>query len=144
MSVLENFFDYFLSKSEHLREETYKNYHETVRRIVLDEKNPKANVMLAIQLAAIYELRFYKKYYDVTLRIMEMQNDAWKSSEWISYYKKEFEETKSFILKKQNVCNQKLEFFLSILKYSTFAFLIYFIILVINKLALMGVNYLFK
>jgi len=134
MSILENFFDYFLSKSKQIREKSYKNYHQTVRRIVLDEVNPKDNVMLSVQQAAIFELRFYKQYFNVSLRIMDKLSDSWKKTELIKYYRKEFEETKAYILDKQNKWNQVKALILDFLKYSIGAFLVYFIILVIKKI----------
>ena len=114
-----------------LRRESYKNYHETIRRIVTDDSSdfPK----LDVQLAAIYELRFYEQYYDCSLRIMEHLKKTWENSDNKEYYFKEFEEAKKYILKKQEKMHSFFSTIYPFILYPIIASMVYFIFLLVKE-----------
>jgi hypothetical protein len=54
----------------------FKTYHELIRQLVEPEK-PNSKMFLDRQVAIIYELRFYKKYYPVSLRMLKGLKVSW-------------------------------------------------------------------
>jgi hypothetical protein len=67
------------AKRKDLRQKRFENYHDLIRRLVEGE-HPDRRVMLDRQVAVVYELRNYKEYGDVTLRILHGLRETWASN----------------------------------------------------------------
>jgi hypothetical protein len=100
------------------------------------------DILMAVQLAAIFELRFYEKYYDVTLRIIKLQQNFWtkkleaeseSGKEKLEYYKNEFNDIENYILEKQRWYNKIKKTIWDYIKYSFAIFMLYFMFLLITK-----------
>lgn len=55
----------------------YKQYFKTIRKVA--NMNGYAE-SVQLQMASVYELRFYKRYYDVSYRILKGLKDKWSRS----------------------------------------------------------------
>src|SRR6185312_16931279 len=74
---------FILAKRNKAKRALFKNYHSLIKQLVQPEKQ-STGMYLDRQIAVIYELREYKHYYPVTLRILDHLKQIWSSSEFNS------------------------------------------------------------
>lgn len=64
---------------EYIKDRRFTTYHRLIDELVDDKSHQSGNLMLDRQIAIIFELRNFPKYYKVTTRILEgLKNEAWK------------------------------------------------------------------
>jgi hypothetical protein len=74
--ILWGSFSYIKIKNKEAKYLQFKTYHDLIRQLVEPEK-PGSNLYLDRQIAVIFELREFKKYYPVTLRILQGLKESW-------------------------------------------------------------------
>jgi len=57
----------------------FKTYHDLIQQLVEPEK-PGSAMFIDRQIAVIFELRYFKKYYPVSLRILKGLKESWTKS----------------------------------------------------------------
>lgn len=142
--VFDSIFKYFTSRREALREESYNNYHETIRKVVFDDN--RGITLLDVQRAAIFELRFYEDYYDVTLRtIRDLKKTFSKSPQLVE----ELQQTERYILSTRTKYSKVIRFFKRYILYPLvypilYILVFYLIVLLILKINTLSDDFLFK
>jgi hypothetical protein len=91
--------EYLRLKRRDLRQETFQTYHNLIKLLV-ERENQDVPKMLDRQTAIVFELRNFKEYYPVSLRILSGLREDWKDygpPEKRSRLLAEIDETISFI-----------------------------------------------
>jgi len=68
---------YLWAKKQEIKHRQFETYHNLIKSLVQRE-NPDQPMMLDRQIAIIFELRNYKSYYPVSLRILIGLKETWK------------------------------------------------------------------
>lgn len=80
LSLIRPIYKYFQDKRKKDRNKRFENYHRLIDELVGGQ--PGKQVMLDRQIAIIYELRHFKEYFPVTLRILTgLRNTTWQSTD---------------------------------------------------------------
>jgi hypothetical protein len=66
--------------NEGLKDRRFKTYHDLIKKLV-EPSEPSKDMMLDRQVAIIYELRNFPKYYPVTIRIFKGLKNFWEKEE---------------------------------------------------------------
>lgn len=69
--------EYMRLKRRDLRQERFKTYHELIKLLVERESSDTPK-MLDRQIAIVYELKNFKEYFPVSLRILKGLREEWK------------------------------------------------------------------
>lgn len=73
-------YTYLSIKRTEQNERRFRAYHDLIKQLVEGE-NPHGAMRLDRQIAVIFELRNFKEYYPVTLRILRGLKESWGGSE---------------------------------------------------------------
>ena len=66
---------YFWEKRTELRWKEFENYHQLVKELVQPDEG--GSMYMDRQTGAIFELRFFRRYYPHTLRMLSRQQKQW-------------------------------------------------------------------
>ena len=69
-------FTYLSVKKQELKERRFEAYHKLIQKLV-ERENPDLPMLLDRQIAIVFELRNFKEYFPVTLRIMKGLKETW-------------------------------------------------------------------
>ncbi|MGH8736420.1 MAG: hypothetical protein ACREU5_08335 [Burkholderiales bacterium] len=69
-------FSYLSLKKQELKEKRFLAYHKLIQQLV-ERESPDLPMMLDRQIAIIFELRNFKEYFPVTLRILRGLKETW-------------------------------------------------------------------
>src|SRR5690242_20380693 len=69
-------FTYLSVRRQELRERRFEAYHKLIQNLV-ERENPDLPMRLDRQIAIVFELRNFKEYFPVTLRIMKGLKETW-------------------------------------------------------------------
>lgn len=72
-------FTYLSVKKQELRERRFRAYHQLVKDLV-ERQHPDRPMKLDRQIAIIYELRNFREYFQVSLRILKGLKETWTES----------------------------------------------------------------
>ena len=97
--ILWGAFSYILIKKKEAEYLQFKTYHDLIRQLVEPEK-PGSAIYLDRQIAIIFELREFKKYYPVTLRILQGLKETWTKSDASPRLRKELDLALEFLVKR--------------------------------------------
>ncbi|MDO8566127.1 MAG: hypothetical protein Q7S04_03020 [Candidatus Moranbacteria bacterium] len=66
---------------EYVKDKRFTTYHNLIDQLVDDKSHPSGKLMLDRQIAIVFELRSFPKYYKVTQRILEglKNEETWKT-----------------------------------------------------------------
>ena len=78
---------YLRIRSAELRQKRFENYHKLIHELVEGCQGKKPR--LDSQIAIIYELRKYREYREVSIRILEGLKQSWKNSQGVERILKE-------------------------------------------------------
>lgn len=62
---------------EHIKDKRFKTYHELIDELVNEQRQADRKIKLDRQIAIIYELRNFPRYFDVSIRILEGLKQDW-------------------------------------------------------------------
>ena len=65
------FWQFVNIKKEEGRQRDFENYHDLIERLVVDRKESDGRPFIDVQIASVYELRNFKRYYTATKIILE-------------------------------------------------------------------------
>jgi hypothetical protein len=68
-----------LQFNENIKDKRFKTYHELIDELVNEQRQPDRHIKLDRQIAIVYELRNFKKYFPVSIRILEGLKESWKN-----------------------------------------------------------------
>ncbi len=71
----------FLKFTEYIRDKRFNAYHELISRLVEGKVNSNKEIKLDCQIATVYELRNFPKYFNVSKRILKGLQKTWKTSD---------------------------------------------------------------
>ncbi len=71
-----SFISYLNLKNKELRHERFKIYHEFIRELVQPD-SPGQAMSMDRQIAIVFELRNFKEYFELTLRMLEGLRETW-------------------------------------------------------------------
>ena len=77
LSLLIGFFWIVIKFREYVRDRRFKTYHELIDWLVNEQINPDKKIKADRQIATIYELRNFPKYFDVSKRILKGLQEDW-------------------------------------------------------------------
>tara|TARA_B100000767_G_C19237238_1_gene317730 strand:+ start:24 stop:383 length:360 start_codon:yes stop_codon:yes gene_type:complete len=89
---------YLWAQRNELKHRRFETYHDLIKKLVQSE-DPDQTMMLDRQIAIIFELRNFKEYYPVSLRILRGLKDTW-SDDKRRRVREEIDESINFISKK--------------------------------------------
>ena len=94
-------YHYLRTRSAEIKQERFENYHNIIDKLVeaVNGKNPK----LDSQIAKIYELRNYREYREVSIRILEGLKKSWENEEKKDDFKQLIDETKISLSKLKKI-----------------------------------------
>ena len=70
-------FSYLSVKKQELKERRFQVYHKLIQNLV-EREDPELPMKLDRQIAIIFELRNFKEYFPVTLRILNGLKESWQ------------------------------------------------------------------
>ena len=79
IALVVNSFLYVKDRRNQVRQQRFENYHQLVSDLVKGRKDQKGP-FIDSQLAVIYELRNYREYREVTIRILEGLRERWSKN----------------------------------------------------------------
>jgi hypothetical protein len=65
---------------EHIKDKRFKTYHQLIDWLVNEQTHADRVIKLDRQIAVVYELRNFPKYFDVSIRILEGLLVEWKDN----------------------------------------------------------------
>ena len=68
---------YLRLKRREIREHRFETYHKLIQQLV-EREDPNLPMRLDRQIAVVYELRNFKEYFPVTLRILKGLREDWQ------------------------------------------------------------------
>jgi len=77
--ILWGSFSYIKIKNKEANYLHFKTYHELIQQLV-EPKDTVSGMKVDRQVAVIFELRYFKKYFPVTLRILKGEKESWTKS----------------------------------------------------------------
>ena len=72
-------FTYLSVKRQELKERRFQAYHKLIQSLV-ERDRPEISMRLDRQIAIVFELRNFKEYFPVTLRIFKGLKESWAES----------------------------------------------------------------
>jgi hypothetical protein len=90
---------YALNRSRQLRQQRFENYHNLLSDLVEGRKGQKVP-RLDSQIAVVYELRNYREYREVSIRILEGLKSVWSDNPKNARLTKEIDYTLEKLRKK--------------------------------------------
>lgn len=72
---------FILARRAEAKRVRFETYHSLIKQLV-ERENPDHPMRLDRQIAVVFELRNFKHYYEVTLRILRGLKADWSSSEY--------------------------------------------------------------
>ncbi len=71
----------FFKFREHVKDKRFKTYHDLIDQMVNEQREADRKIKLDRQIAVIYELRNFKEYFDVSIRILKGLKEEWKDND---------------------------------------------------------------
>ena len=94
------FWQFVNIKKEEGRQRDFENYHNLIERLVVDRKGLDGRPFIDVQIASVYELRNFKRYYPATKIILERTGNRLKDKPEQKDLVEELYRTIEFIKKK--------------------------------------------
>jgi len=66
--------------NEQIKDKRFQTYHKLIDELVNEQLQADRKIKLDRQIAIVYELRNFPKYFDVSKRILEGLQDEWKET----------------------------------------------------------------
>jgi hypothetical protein len=70
-----------INYNEQRRDKRFKTYHKLIDWLVNEQAQPDRVIKLDRQIAVVYELRNFPKYFDVSKRILIGLSNSWKNGD---------------------------------------------------------------
>ena len=99
--ALWTFIRYLNLKNKELQHERFKIYHELIRELVQPD-TPGQPMSMDRQIAVVFELRNFKEYYELSLRMLEGLYETWADPRF-SRLLKEIQHTIKYISENSNL-----------------------------------------
>ena len=101
------FWQFVNIKKEDARQRDFENYHNLIKRLVVDREDSDGSTFIDVQIASVFELRNFARYYPATKIILERTKNRLKDKLEQKDLVAELERTIEFIDKKNWYCRYK-------------------------------------
>lgn len=91
------FWQFVNVKREDARQRDYDNFHNLVEKLVVDRKESDGKPFIDVQIASVYELKNYPRYYSVAVCILQRMKNRLKGKDEQRDLIREIDETINYM-----------------------------------------------